>query len=100
MRYASALFIGCARMLRRRMISTKPDFLRGDEMDLGLKGRKVIIGGGTHGISRAITEVLAAEGADIALFSRKQEGLAEHRDALARHGGRIVARTHTLDDRD
>ena len=69
-------------------------------MDLGLKGRKVIIGGGTHGISRAITEVLAGEGADIALFSRKEEGLAEHRDALARHGGRIVARAHTLHDRD
>lgn len=69
-------------------------------MDLGLKGRKVIIGGATRGISKAVTELLAAEGADIAFFSRKTEGLEEHRAALAEHGGKIVAEAFTLTDRE
>lgn len=69
-------------------------------MDLGLKGRKVIIGGALRGISKAITEVLAAEGADIAMFTRQSEGLDSHRDALSSHGGKIIAETFTLEDRD
>ena len=69
-------------------------------MDLGLKGRKVIIGGALRGISKAITEVFAAEGADIAMFTRQSEGLAAHRDALSSHGGKIIAETFTLEDRD
>ncbi|MDB5702338.1 MAG: short-chain dehydrogenase/reductase [Sphingomonadales bacterium] len=69
-------------------------------MDLGLKGRKVIIGGALRGISKAITEVLAAEGADIAIFTRQSEGLEAQRDALAKHGGNIIAETFTLEDRD
>jgi NAD(P)-dependent dehydrogenase (short-subunit alcohol dehydrogenase family) len=69
-------------------------------MDLGLKGRKVIIGGATRGISKAVTELFAAEGADIAFFSRKTEGLEEHREALAKHGGKIIAEAFTLTDRE
>lgn len=42
-------------------------------MDLGLKGRRVLVGGGASGIGGGIATVLAAEGARVALVGRSAE---------------------------
>jgi NAD(P)-dependent dehydrogenase (short-subunit alcohol dehydrogenase family) len=39
-------------------------------MDLGLKGKRAIVAGGTRGIGRAIANLLAAEGCDVGLCAR------------------------------
>lgn len=44
-------------------------------MDLGLRGKSVVITGGTRGIGHAIALVCAAEGANIALCARSQAGI-------------------------
>lgn len=69
-------------------------------MDLELKGKKLIIGGATRGISRAITELFAREGADVGMFSRNAEALKAHAAALARHGSKVVAEPFTWENRD
>lgn len=44
-------------------------------MDLGLKGRVAIVGGGSRGLGRACAEVLAREGTKVAISSRGVEEL-------------------------
>jgi len=45
-------------------------------MDLGLKGRRAILAGASKGIGRATAEVLAAEGCDVAICARSQDGVS------------------------
>ena len=70
-------------------------------MDLELKGKVAIIGGASKGLGRACAEVLAEEGARIAICSRTKEDLetaaAEIRDT---HGAEVLVFAGDLDRND
>jgi 3-oxoacyl-[acyl-carrier protein] reductase len=55
-------------------------------MDLGLKGKKAVVTGGSRGIGRAIADLLADEGADVAICARGAEQVAEAVKALEAKG--------------
>jgi 3-oxoacyl-[acyl-carrier protein] reductase len=57
-------------------------------MDLGLKGLRAIVTGGTKGIGRAIAETLAAEGADVAICARHAEDVSAQVSKLRSKGVR------------
>jgi len=65
-------------------------------MDLGLKGLKVILTGGSRGIGRRALELFAEEGCDVAFFSRNQQQVDETKAALERFGGKVVASAFDL----
>jgi 3-oxoacyl-[acyl-carrier protein] reductase len=55
-------------------------------MDLGLKGNKALITGGTKGIGRAIADTLADEGCDVAICARNAAEVTEAVGALRKKG--------------
>ena len=57
-----------------------------EPMDLGLKGKKAIVTGGTRGIGHATATLLAAEGCDVAICARNRGLVDEAVAALARTG--------------
>ena len=67
--------------------AARPGSLTMEEaMDLGLKGKKVVITGGSKGIGRAIAEMFAKEGASVALCARNAEEVAAAVRAMAEKG--------------
>jgi len=61
-------------------------------MDLGLRGRKVIMNGGAHGLGLASLKLFAAEGADVAFFSRKDNRIEAARAEIDAAGpGKVFA---------
>lgn len=59
-------------------------------MDLGLAGRKALVTGASRGIGKAIATTLVAEGCDVAICARGEEGLAKVADELRAAGARRV----------
>ena len=59
-------------------------------MDLGLRGARALITGGSRGIGLAVAEALAAEGAAVGILARNATGLATAAERLARHGVPVV----------
>src|SRR5207248_10580538 len=45
---------------------------RGTAMDLGMKGKKALVTGGSEGIGKAVTRTLAREGVDVAICARRK----------------------------
>jgi NAD(P)-dependent dehydrogenase (short-subunit alcohol dehydrogenase family) len=60
-------------------------------MDLELKDKSLLITGGSAGLGYALAELLAGEGARVAIFARGGERLASAAERLRAHGGEVVA---------
>jgi len=67
-------------------------------MDLGLKGKKAVVTGGSKGIGRAIAEGFAAEGADVSICARNAQDVAATAASWKAKG--VKAFGHTLDVAD
>src|SRR5690349_14672759 len=59
-------------------------------MDLGLRGTRALVTGGSRGIGFAVADALAAEGAAVGIVARDEAGLAEAAARLAGHGGPVA----------
>ncbi|MCY1431008.1 Dihydroanticapsin 7-dehydrogenase [compost metagenome] len=67
-------------------------------MDLGLRGKKVIINGGSRGIGRAALELFADEGCDVAFFSRDAARVADTVKVLEAKGVRAFGDAFDMND--
>ena len=67
-------------------------------MDLGLKGKKAVVTGGSKGIGHAIADGFAAEGADIALCARNAQEVAAVVSALKGKGVNAFGRALDVAD--
>src|ERR1700722_6434195 len=70
-------------------------------MDLGLKGKRAIVTGGSRGIGKAIARQLAEEGADVVIAARNKEQLrATATEISAATGRRVIPAVADTRDRD
>ncbi len=69
-------------------------------MDLGLKGLKAIVTGGSRGIGRAIASLFADEGADVAICARTKAGVDEAKKDLEARGSKVVGEAVDVGDGD
>jgi NAD(P)-dependent dehydrogenase (short-subunit alcohol dehydrogenase family) len=59
-------------------------------MDLAMTGKKAIVTGASEGIGKAITQVLAREGVDVAICARRKEPLEATAAEIAKATGRKI----------
>ena len=69
-------------------------------MDLGLKGKKAIITGGSKGIGLATAHALADEGVDVAICSRKADDVNAALEALSSKGVNAIGGAADVADGD
>jgi 3-oxoacyl-[acyl-carrier protein] reductase len=67
-------------------------------MDLGLRGTRALITGGSRGIGFAVADALAAEGAAVGLVARGADGLAAAAQRLAQHGTPVATAAADVTD--
>ena len=67
-------------------------------MDLGLKGLKAVVTGGTKGIGRAIAQTLAAEGAHVALCARNADEVANTVAKFSEYNVKVFGRAVDVAD--
>ena len=67
-------------------------------MDLGLKGKRAVITGGSKGIGRAIAETFAAEGANVSFCARNGEEVAAAVASLKKKGVQAFGRALDVTD--
>jgi 3-oxoacyl-[acyl-carrier protein] reductase len=67
-------------------------------MDLGLRGSRALITGGSRGIGLAIAEALVAEGTAVGLIARDPDDLAEAARKLADLGATVATATADVTD--
>jgi 3-oxoacyl-[acyl-carrier protein] reductase len=67
-------------------------------MDLGLKGKTAIVTGASRGIGRSIAELLAAEGANVAICARNPDQVAEAVASLETQGVRAWGKAVDIAD--
>jgi len=67
-------------------------------MDLGLRGSRALITGGSRGIGLAIASALAAEGASVGIVARDRGGLGAAAEMLRRRGGMVATAAADVTD--
>jgi NAD(P)-dependent dehydrogenase (short-subunit alcohol dehydrogenase family) len=67
-------------------------------MDLGLKGKNVVISGGTKGIGLAIAQVFADEGANVAICARNADDVSKAVESLVAKGVKASGRAIDVAD--
>src|SRR5215471_17741642 len=63
---------------------------KGAPMDLQLKNKTALVTGGSAGIGKGIARMLAQEGADVAICSRRSEAIAAAAAEIAKETGRKI----------
>lgn len=69
-------------------------------MDLGLSGKKALITGSTRGIGRAIADLLADEGVDLAICARNKEAVESAVADLSAKGVKVTGSVVDVSDKE